>query len=109
MMRATTHTTRRKRSKGAWMQLRDHELLVRYMENADFSQARLARYCGCSRQFIHLLVNGERRTCTKQIGELIEEALRVLPGTLFVPQKSPTSHQKGNDKGTSTGKERRSA
>lgn len=73
------------------MQVRDPELLVKYMENADFSQARLARYVGCSRQFIHLLVTGERSTCTKQIGALIEEALRVLPGTLFVPRLSPTT------------------
>lgn len=94
MMRAASPPLRRKRSKGAWMRLRDPELLLRYMENADFSQARLSRYCGCSRQFIHLLVTGERRTCTKQIGELIEEALRVLPGTLFMPQKSPTTHRK---------------
>lgn len=72
------------------MRVRDTDLLVKYMENADFSQARLARYVGCSRQFIHLLAKGERATCTKQVGELIEEALRVLPGTLFVPHKSPT-------------------
>jgi hypothetical protein len=81
---------RRKRSKGSWMQLRDPDLLARYMDNADFSQARLARYVGTSRQFVHLLVNGQRRTCTKEVGELIEEALRVLPGTLFLPKKSPT-------------------
>lgn len=80
---------RRKRSKGVWMQVRDPELLVAYMDNADFSQARLARYVGCSRQFIHMLVTGERTTCTKQVGELIEEALRVLPGTLFVAKRSP--------------------
>jgi len=73
------------------MQVRDPELLVAYMDNADFSQARLARYVGCSRQFIHMLVTGERKTCTKQIGALIEEALRVLPGTLFVSKTSPTS------------------
>lgn len=73
------------------MQVRDPDLLVRYMENADFSQARLARYVGCSRQFIHMLITGERKTCTKQIGGLIEEALRVLPGTLFVGKASPTS------------------
>lgn len=89
----TNTASRRKRSKGTWMQVRDSELLVRYMENADFSQARLARYCGCSRQFIHMLVTGERRTCTRQVGDLIEEALRVLPGTLFVPQKSPTTRR----------------
>lgn len=75
------------------MQVRDAELLARYMENADFSQSRLARYCGCSRQFIHMLVTGERRTCTRQVGELIEEALRVLPGTLFVAKKSPTTRR----------------
>jgi hypothetical protein len=90
---------RRKRSKGTWMQLRDPDLLVRYMENADFTQSRLARYAGCSRQFVHLLVSGERRTCTKQIGDLIEEALRVLPGTLFVPNKSSTTRRNVVKKG----------
>ncbi len=75
------------------MRVRDTELLVRYMENADFSQSRLSRYCGCSRQFIHLLTTGQRNTCTRQLGELIEEALSVLPGTLFVPQKSPTTRR----------------
>src|SRR4051812_45716237 len=92
---------RRKRSKGIWMQVRDTDLLIRYMENADFTQARLARYVGCSRQFIHLLVTGERRTCTKQVGALIEEALRVLPGTLFVPNKSPATRQSGAKQATS--------
>lgn len=91
---------RRKRSKGIWMQLRDPDLLVRYMENADFTQARLARYVGCSRQFIHLLVTGERRTCTKQIGDMIEEALRVLPETLFVPNKSSTTRRQVKGKKT---------
>lgn len=81
------------------MQVRDADLLVRYMENADFSQARLARYVGCSRQFIHLLVTGQRTTCTKQIGELIEEALRVLPGTLFVARKSPTTTRSTSKRG----------
>lgn len=73
------------------MRLRDTELLVRYMAAQEFSQARLARYAGVSRQFINQLVHGERRTCTTQVGRLIEEALRVLPGTLFVPEVSPTT------------------
>lgn len=70
------------------MQLRDAELLARYMESKDFSQARLGRYAGCSRQFVHMLVTGEKKTCTPQIGALIEEALGVLPGTLFVANES---------------------
>jgi hypothetical protein len=73
------------------MKLRDPALLVGYMEVNDFTQARLGRYAGVSRQFIHMLVAGEKKTCTKQVGELIEEALRVLPGTLFVPNESPSA------------------
>lgn len=86
------HTTRRKRSKGRWMKLRDPSLLARYMEAKEFSQARLGRYAGVSRQFVNQLVHGERRTCTPQVGRLIEEALSVLPGTLFLPELSPTTN-----------------
>lgn len=82
---------RRRTSKGRWMKLRDAGLLARYMEANDFSQARLGRYAGCSRQFIHMLVTGEKRTCTPEVGRLVEEALRVLPGTLFTPNGSPTT------------------
>lgn len=71
------------------MKLRDSELLVRYMAAKDFSQARLGRYAGVSRQFIHKLTSGETSTCSPQVGTLIEEALSVLPGTLFVPGESP--------------------
>lgn len=86
-----TSIKRRRRSKGRWMKLRDAGLLARYMDANDFSQARLGRYAGVSRQFIHQLVVGEKRTCTREVGVLIEEALRVLPGTLFVPHESPTT------------------
>lgn len=70
------------------MKLREPELLAGYMRMNDFTQARLGRYAGVSRQFIHMLVTGEKNTCTKAVGERIEEALRVLPGTLFVPNQS---------------------
>lgn len=70
------------------MKLRDSDLLVRYMQAKDFSQARLGRYAGVSRQFIHKLTSGDTRTCSRKVGELIEEALSVLPGTLFVPEES---------------------
>lgn len=82
---------RRRASKGQWMKLTDADLLHRYMLINGFSQARLGRYAGCSRQFIHMLVTGAKSTCTKQVGELIEEALRVLPGTLFVLKLSPAT------------------
>lgn len=71
------------------MRLRNPQLLADYMKANDFTQARMARYAGCSRQFIHMLISGERRTCTVEIGRRIEEAVRVLPGTLFDPTVSP--------------------
>lgn len=87
-------STRRRTSKGRWMRLRNPQLLADYMKANDFTQARLARYAGCSRQFIHLLLKGERTTCTVEIGRRIEEAVRVLPGTLFdrtvSPDREPT-------------------
>lgn len=70
------------------MRLRDPKLLADYMAANDFSQARLARYAGCSRQFVHMLLTGQRSTCTRSVGERIEEAVRVLPGTLFVAHES---------------------
>lgn len=80
---------RRRRSKGRWMKMRDAQLLEDYMKLRDFSQARLARYAGCSRQFIWQLLNDPtKRTCTKEVGTRIEEAMAVLPNTLFVSSES---------------------
>lgn len=89
-------TTRRRRSRGRWMRLRNPDMLARYMEANDFTQARLARYAGCSRQFIYLLLKGERKTCTREIGQRIEEAMRVLPNTLFDDCLSPEREQRAN-------------
>lgn len=70
------------------MQLKDADLLADYMKAQKFSQARLARYAECSRQFIWALLNGDRNTCSKEVGTRIEEALSVLPGTLFLDSMS---------------------
>lgn len=71
------------------MRLRDIELLVGYMAREDMSQARLGRFADCSRQFVHMLITGERTTCTPEVAARIEEALGVLPSTLFAPSVSP--------------------
>lgn len=91
---------RRRHARGRWMKLRDRSLLVQYMEAGDFSQARLGRYAGVSRQFISQLVNGDRATCTPKVAERIEEGLRVLPRTLFTPNESHTVRQVSKSKQT---------
>lgn len=78
------------------MECRDADLLVRYMETADYSQARLARRARTTRQFVHLLATGQRKTCSKEVADRIEEALHVLPGTIFMPRKSPTTNRNGS-------------
>lgn len=99
---------RRRRAKGRWMKLRDRRLLSDYMRMADFSQARLGRYAGVSRQFVHQLVSGGRSTCTPEVGARIEEALRVLPRTLFVPSEShgtqPSVASRATSRGRSVGR-----
>lgn len=70
------------------MKLKEPQLLAAYMKSEKFSQARLARYAECSRQFIWALLNGDRTTCSEPVGRRIEEALGVLPGTLFLSSVS---------------------
>lgn len=88
-----TPQTRRKRAKGEWSKLRDPQLLVKWMDEKDMSQARLGRYAECQRQFIYQLVHGIRTTCTPAVAERIEEGLGVVPGTLFVHKMSNSTGQ----------------
>ena len=75
------------------MRLRDPKLLRSLMAAQDCSQSNLARQANCSRQFIHMLLNGTRRSCTDDVAALIEGSLSLLPGTLFMPEMSPASGQ----------------
>lgn len=82
-------TPRKTTTRSRWMKLRDADLLVAHMKHRDFSQARLARAAGCSRQFIHLLVTAQKRSCTEKIARRIEQALDVPETTLFLRMESP--------------------
>lgn len=66
------------------MKLRDAQLLADYLAARDFTQSQLARRAGCSRQFVWQLLNDPtKQTCTDEVAHRIEEALSVLPGTIF--------------------------
>ena len=79
------------------MRLRDPQRLQGYMQVQDCSQSRLARQAQCSRQFVHMLLTGQRRSCNDDIAARIEDCLGVLPGTLFAPSVSPTTEQTGQE------------
>ena len=67
-----------RRSKRArWMKLTSPDLLVAHMRHKDFSQARLGRAAGTSRQFIHLLIIGGRNSCSERVGKRIEECSQL--------------------------------
>jgi len=78
---------------GEQVRLLNPALLVSHMEAQDFTQSRLAKHAKCTRQFIHMLTAGKRTTCSDELAERIELALRVLPGTIFVSELSPTMEQ----------------
>jgi hypothetical protein len=80
------------------MRLRDPQRLQGYMQVQDCSQSRLARHAKCSRQFVHMLTTGQRRSCSEDIAARIEDCLGVLPGTLFAPSVSTTmEHSDGEE------------
>jgi transcriptional regulator with XRE-family HTH domain len=59
--------------------------LSEVMASRDMTGARLGRLTGISRQYISALVTGKRDTCSEDTAKLIEVALGVRRGTLFVP------------------------
>lgn len=83
------------RGNGGAMRLRDQHQLAGFLAANAMSQAELARVAGVSRQFIHMLVRGDKRSCRPDVAARIEEALRVLPGTLFVQWPSTAAGRSG--------------
>jgi transcriptional regulator with XRE-family HTH domain len=75
------------------MRLRDPKLLRSLMSAQDRTQSDLARQANCSRQFIHMLLTGKRRSCTDDVATAIEGSLSLLPGTLFMADVSSTKGQ----------------
>lgn len=73
------------------MRLKSPEILRAFMDQKQFSMSRLARYSGCSRQFIYLLLKGEKTTCSVPLAESIAEALDVPCMALFDRMESATS------------------
>lgn len=70
------------------MRVRDAAVLQAYITQPDVGYARAGRYADVSRQFIWQLANGHKSTCSDEVGERLEELVRVLPGTLFVREGS---------------------
>lgn len=75
------------------MTLTSVENLLELMDRKDFNMARLARYAGCSRQFIWQVCKGHKKSMTPKIAENIAEALDVPLGVLFLPSVASAQDQ----------------
>lgn len=73
------------------MRLKSPEILRAFMDQKQFSMSRLARYAGCSRQFIHLLLKGDKTTCSEPLADAIAEALDVPRMAIFDRLESASS------------------
>lgn len=71
------------------MKLTDPALLRGYMEKREITGARLGRKADVTRQFVYQLVGGTRSRTSEERAVRIEEALGLLPGTLFKPDDVP--------------------
>lgn len=70
------------------MKLRDPALLSAHLADRDITQAQLGRKVNMTRQMIWALIHNDRGSCTAEKAQLIERALDVVPGTLFVPHEA---------------------
>lgn len=82
------------------MQVRDRALLAKVFADNGPPMARVARHAGVSRQFVAMLVNGQKTTCSERVGHLIAEFLQVPVTDLFAPSESTTTRP--NDQGGTT-------
>jgi transcriptional regulator with XRE-family HTH domain len=75
------------------MTLKSTEALAAIMRQKDFNGSRLARYAGCSRQFISQVMKGEKRSMTPKLAVNIAEALDVPVEFLFDVSVSSTTRR----------------
>lgn len=76
------------------LKLRDVSLLNRYMADRDVTNAWLGRKAGCTRECVRQLRSGRLAGCQASLATRIEEALSLLPGTLFAPSESHSMSSK---------------
>lgn len=86
-------TTRKRWPRGTWMTLISADTLLALMRQKDFTNARLARYAGCSRQFIWQLLRGEKKSMKPRTAENIAEALDVPLSVLFLASVASATDQ----------------
>ena len=80
------------------MKLRSPEILQAFMNDKNFSVARLARCADCSKSFIGFLRTGAKTSCTPALAERIAEALDVPLVALFEAKTSAGSGQNAKRK-----------
>lgn len=78
------------------MYLLDPELLSDALRTRERSGGWLAGKAGVTRQFIHLMLHGQRRTCAPEVAQAIESALEFERGSLFT-EHDPLAERAGSN------------
>ena len=80
---------------GVYMQLSSPEALRAWLKHKGYSYADLGQMAGVSKQFIHKLATGQKRTCTPGVAQRIEMVL-LPPKELRGPGDLPLFVQRGS-------------
>ena len=93
---------------GVYMQLASPEALRAWMKHRGMSYADLAGLVGCSKQFIHKLATGQKRTCKPGLAARMEMVL-LPPVELRGPGDLPLFVQRGSKLDVAHAQNRRKA
>lgn len=87
----STHSTNRQRvgtHVEVWMEFNGTKVLLAQMERKGLSKLGLAKRAGCSNTMIHLMLKGERKSCTPKLARQIAEAVDLPIAALFAAHVS---------------------
>ena len=85
---SSTALKARQRGRSSYMRLRDRNLLRAAIASQHFTIRDTAALSRCSPAMIGHLLSGHKTSCTPELAVRIEKALRVQPGSLFMPRSS---------------------
>jgi hypothetical protein len=77
-----------RKGRQSYMRLRDRHMLRAAIAGQHYTIRDTAALSRCSPAFMGHLLSGYKTSCSPELAVRIEKALRVAPGSLFMPRSS---------------------